>query len=65
MVVEMQDETTDVGIAEFVGLKLKIYSCLIGDNSERKKAKGVNKNVAVTIIYIKYKDVLLNKKCFE
>ena len=43
MVVKMQDETADVAIAEFVGLKSKIYSCLIVDNIERKKAKGVNK----------------------
>ena len=65
MVVKMQDETADVAIAEFVGLKSKIYSCLIVDNIERKKAKGVNKNFAMTIIYNKYKDVLFNKKCWR
>ena len=38
----MEDETAGVGIEEFVGLKPKMYSYLINDNSEHKGAKGVN-----------------------
>ena len=41
-----------------------MYSFLIPDNSEHKKAKGVNKNVA-TISHNEYKDVLLNNKCLR
>ena len=39
-----------------------MYSYLVDDNSNHKKAKGVNKNVVATISHNKYKDVLLNKK---
>ena len=43
-------------------MKPKIYSYLVNDNSEHKKAKGVNRNVVATKSNNKYKDVLLNKK---
>ena len=46
-------------IEELFGLKLKIYSYLLDDNSEHKKAK-VNRNV-----HSEYKDVLLNKTCLR
>ena len=49
----------------FIGLNAKIYSLLIDDNSERKKAKGVNWNVVVTLSYNEYKDDLWNKKCLR
>ena len=39
-----------------------MYSFLV-DNSEHKKAKGVNKNVVATTSHNEYKDVLLNNKC--
>ena len=42
-----------------------MYSYLIGDNSEHKKAKGVNKNVVATITHNEHKDVLLNNKCLR
>ena len=58
----MKDKTGDVAIKKFVGLKRKMYSFLIDDISEHKKAKGVNKNVVATISHREYKDVLLNKK---
>ena len=61
----MKDETAAVAIEEFFGLKPKIYSYLIDDNSENKKAKGVNKNVVATTSHNEYKDVLLNKKCLK
>ena len=58
----MKDETAGVAIEEFVGLKPKMYLYLVDDNSEHKKAKGVNKNVVATISNNEYKDILLNKK---
>ena len=39
-----------------------MYSFLVDDNSEHKKAKDVNKHVAEKITHSKYKDVLLNQK---
>ena len=42
-----------------------MYSYLVDNNSEYKKAKGVNKNVVATINHNEYKDVLLNKKCLR
>ena len=55
----MKDETVGVLIEEFVGLKPQMYSYLVGDNREHKKAKVVNKS------YNEYIDVLLNKKCLR
>ena len=65
VVGKMKDETAGVAIEEFVGLKPKVYSYLVDDNSEQKKAKSLNKNVAAAISHNKYKDVLLNKKCLR
>ena len=59
---KMKDETSSVVIEEFVGLKPKMHSFLLDDNSEHKKAKGVNRNGAAIIRYNKYKDALLNNK---
>ena len=42
-----------------------MYSYLVDNNSEYKKAKGVNKNIVATINHNEYKDVLLNKKCLR
>ena len=61
----MKDETAGVAIEEFVGLKPKMYSYLVDDNSELNKAKDVNKNVVATVSHNEYKDVLLNKKCLR
>ena len=36
VVGKMKDETAGVAIEEFVGLKQKIYSYLVDDNSEQK-----------------------------
>ena len=59
---KMKDETGGAAIKEFVELKPKMYSFLVEDNSEDKKAKGVNRNVIATISHSEYKDVLLNNK---
>ena len=61
----MKHETSDVVIEEVVGLKPEIYSFLVDDNSEHKKANDVNKNVVVTIGHSEYKNVLLNNKCLR
>ena len=37
----MKDETSDVAIEQFVGLKAKIYSCFVDVNSEHKKKQKV------------------------
>ena len=58
---KMKDKTGGVAIANFVGLKPKVYSFLV-DNNGYKKAKGVNKNVVATISHNEYKDVSLNEK---
>ena len=58
----MKHETGGFAIEEFVGLKPKMYPRLVNDNSEHKRAKGVNRNVVATISHNEYKDVLLNKK---
>ena len=59
---KMKDEMGDVAIEQFFGLKSKMYSILVGDFSEYKKPKAVNKNVVAKISHNKYKDVFLNKK---
>ena len=61
----MKDKRGVIAIKEFVGLKPKMYSFLVDDSSEHKKAKGVNKNVVAIISHSEYKDVLLNKKCLR
>ena len=45
VVGEIENEVGSVAI-EFLELKPKIYSILLSDSSEYKKAKGVNKRVA-------------------
>ena len=62
---KMKDERAGVAIKEFVALNSKMYSYLVDDKSEHKKAKGVNRNVVATISHNEYKDVLLNKKCLS
>ena len=59
---KMKDEAAGVAIDEFVGLKPKMYSYLVDDNSEHKRAKGMNRNVVETISHNQYKGLLLNNK---
>ena len=65
VIEKMRDETGGVTIEEFVKLKRKMYSLLLDDNIEHKKAKGVNRNVVVTVRHNEYKNVLLNNKYFR
>ena len=50
VISKMKDETGGFAIEEFLRFKPKMYSFLV-DNSEYKKAKGLNKNVVATIIH--------------
>ena len=61
----MKDRTWGVAIKKFVLLKPKMYSFLVGDSSEHKKAKDRNKNAVAAGTHGKQKDVLLNKKCLR
>ena len=56
MVGKMKDETAGV---RFVGLKPKMYSYLVDNNREHKKAKGANRNAVATISHKEYKE-----RCF-
>ena len=57
----MKDEIKGTIFNEFVGLKTKMYSSVIVNNEEIKKAKVVNKNVVKNIRHKEYVDVLFNK----
>ena len=57
VVGKMIYETAGVAIEEFVVLRPKMYSYLVDDNNEHKKAKDINKNVVATISHNEYKDV--------
>ena len=46
---KMKDERGGVAVTKFVGLKRKVYSFLVDDSSEHKRAKGLNKNIVATI----------------
>ena len=54
---KMEGETAGVAIEEFIGLKSKMYSYLVDENSVHKKAKSVNKNVVAVISHYEYKDI--------
>ena len=60
----MKGVTGGIATEEFVRLKPKMYSFLV-DNSERKKAKGVNRSAVATISHNEYKDLLQNNKCIR
>ena len=57
----MKDKLKGKIISEFVGLKSKMYSLVIANNEENKKARGVNKNVVKSIRHKEYVDVMFNK----
>ena len=61
----MKDEMGGVPIAEFVGLRAKLYSVLLRNSKEMKKAKGVNKVVVKhEIKHSKYLDSLQNETIY-
>ena len=58
-----KDEASGKQIAEFVGLRAKLYSYRVEDSYEEKKCKGVKKAVIKkTITFNDYKDCLFDNK---
>ena len=64
LVIGKMKYETGVAIEELGQLKPKVYSFLV-DNSEQRKAKGINNNVLARISHNEYKDILFNKKCIK
>ena len=58
----MEDEAGGFAIKEFVALKPKMCTFLL---DVLICFLGVNKNFVATISHNEYKDVLLNKKCYD
>ena len=60
---KMKDEWAGTPIAEYVGLRPKMYSILKADEKNIKKAKGVKKNVVKKqIMHEQYKETLFGAK---
>ena len=57
VVGKMKDETCDVPIKGFVGLRSKLYTFITEDTRESKKAKTINKNAVDD--ELKYEDYVL------
>ena len=57
VVDKMKDEMGDEANEGFVGLKPKMYSILIDDSSEHKKAKGLSTNFVRAVSQSEHKDV--------
>ena len=57
VISKQNDETDGAAIKESVELKPNIYSFCVDDNSEHKKAKGMNKIVVATITHNEYKNI--------
>jgi len=61
-----KDECASIPIAEYVGLRPKMYSILRADEVEIRRAKGVKKYVVKKqISHEQYKECLNNKKIFH
>jgi hypothetical protein len=60
---KFKDECSGIPIAEYIGLRPKLYSILRADEQVLKKAKGVKKYVIdKNITFNNYKDSLFNKQ---
>ena len=60
---KFKDECSGVAIAEYIGLRPKLYSIMRADEQVIKKAKGVKKYVIKKQInFENYRDALFNKK---
>ena len=63
---KFKDECSGTPIAEYVGLRPKMYSILRADEQLIKKAKGVKKYVITKQInFENYKDALFNQKTYS
>ena len=58
VVDKMKDEMGDEANEGFVGLKPKMYSILIDDSSEHKKAKGLSTNFVRAVSHSKHRHSL-------
>jgi len=57
-----KDELNGTPIAEFVGLRAKMYSLRLSDGSSKKTAKGIKKSFQKKhIVHQQYKDCLMNE----
>ena len=66
VLVKMKDECAGRPIAEYVGLRPKMYSILEASGKSTKKAKGVKKNTVKKQIYHEqYKEALFEKQTFR
>ena len=61
----MKDEMGSVAIVEPSSIKPKMYSILVSESSEYKKATYVNKNIDTKIGHNGHKNVSLNKKIVQ
>ncbi|KAK3093489.1 hypothetical protein FSP39_016361 [Pinctada imbricata] len=62
VVLKMKDECAGTPVVSFVGLRSKMYSILLADNSEKRAAKGISKSVIKKDLNHKlYKKILLEK----
>ena len=60
---KMKDETAGVPIAEFVGLRSKMYSFVTNDEKGCKTAKDTKKNVVKNLLkHEDYKNTLFNNR---
>ena len=65
VICKLKDECAGTPIAEYIGLRPKLYSVLRTDEQIIKKAKGVKKYVIKKQIkFENYKDALFNKKTY-
>ena len=63
---KFKDETAGVPIAEFVGLRAKMYSIKTEDGKEEKKGKGIKKSVLKREVkHQDYKDCLFEKREYQ
>ena len=63
---KMKDECAGTPIAEYIGLRPKMYSIKMSNDSEIKKAKGVKKYVVKKYIkHEQYKEALFGKRTFK
>ena len=64
MAGKMKDAAAAVAIEEFFGLKPEVYSYLLDEYMEPKKAKRVNRNAVATISHNDFETDLLNKNLY-
>ena len=62
----LKSESGEKIIEEFVGLKSKLYSIKYADESETRKAKGINRSVLKKELnHEKYREVINDNICYE